>query len=101
MSQGSQSLHGYTQQRGLGADRNPQQGVMAGEVGEGPLTRAIESQTSRLPSDFWLMAAGGSIAASLAYKMSGDDHKALFIGQWAPTFLILGLYNKMVKQHGS
>jgi hypothetical protein len=26
---------------------------------------------------------------------------ALFIGQWAAPFLILGLYNKMVKQHGS
>ena len=27
--------------------------------------------------------------------------KAHFVGQWAPTFLILGLYNKMVKLHGS
>ena len=25
----------------------------------------------------------------------------MFVGQWAPTLLILGLYNKLVKQHGS
>jgi hypothetical protein len=25
----------------------------------------------------------------------------VFVGQWAPTLLILGLYNKLVKQHGS
>ena len=25
----------------------------------------------------------------------------LFVGQWAPTFLILGLYNKLVKLLGS
>jgi len=31
----------------------------------------------------------------------GDDRKANFIGHWAPTFLLLGLYNKMVKLHGS
>ena len=33
--------------------------------------------------------------------MSGKDHEALFVGQWAPTFLILGLYNKLVKVAGS
>lgn len=98
MSQGASTLQG---QRGLGADHSPQHGVGPRQVGEGPLTRAIEEQTSRLPSDFWLMAAGGSVAASLAYKMSGYNDKALFVGQWAPTFLILGLYNKLVKQHGS
>jgi len=25
----------------------------------------------------------------------------LFVGQWAAPFLLLGIYNKMVKQHGS
>jgi hypothetical protein len=23
------------------------------------------------------------------------------VGQWAPTLLVLGIYNKLVKQHGS
>ena len=33
--------------------------------------------------------------------IAGKDHAALFVGQWAAPFLIMGLYNKVVKQHGS
>jgi hypothetical protein len=43
----------------------------------------------------------GSIGGALCLKMYGRSHDALFVGQWAPTFLILGLYNKIVKTHGS
>ena len=39
----------------------------------------------------------GKITGSLTLKMMGRAHDALFVGQWAPTFLILGLYNKIVK----
>jgi hypothetical protein len=39
--------------------------------------------------------------ASLAFKAAGKDHAALFVGQWAAPFLLIGIYNKMVKQHGS
>jgi hypothetical protein len=45
--------------------------------------------------------AMASIAGSLILKTTGKDHHALFIGQWAAPFLLLGIYNKMVKQHGS
>ena len=31
----------------------------------------------------------------------GEEKKTNFVGQWAPTLLILGMYNKMVKLHGS
>ena len=58
-------------------------------------------QTAKLPSDTFLWAATRSIAASLALKIMGRDKDALFVGQWAPTFLIFGLYNKLVKQLGS
>jgi hypothetical protein len=68
---------------------------------EGPVARAIENQTAKLPSDTFLWLAGASIATSLTLKMMGRDHHALFVGQWAPTFLILGLYNKLVKVAGS
>ena len=47
------------------------------------------------------MVAAGSIAGSATLKMMGRDKDALFVGQWAPTFLILGLYNKIVKVIGS
>lgn len=69
--------------------------------GEGPIARAIEEYTVKVPSDVFLWAAGASILGSLALKMSGEDRTANFVGQWAPTFLILGLYNKLVKLHGS
>ena len=68
---------------------------------EGVVARTIEDQTARLPSDTFLWLAGGSIATSLTLKLMGRDHAAMFVGQWAPTFLILGLYNKLVKVAGS
>ena len=68
---------------------------------EGRLTKAIEEQTAKLPSDTFLMAAGGAIVLSLSLKLSGRDHQALFVGQWVAPLLILGLYNKLVKVAGS
>jgi hypothetical protein len=68
---------------------------------EGMVARAIEQQTAKLPSDIFLWLAAGSIAASAALKMAGRDKDAIFVGQWPPTFLILGLYNKIVKVMGS
>lgn len=67
---------------------------------EGRVARAIEDQTAKLPSDTFLWAAGGSILGSLALMMAGRKDTAQFVGQWAPTFLILGLYNKIVKELG-
>jgi hypothetical protein len=68
---------------------------------EGPIARSIEQQTAKLPSDTFLWAAIGSIATSLMFKVARKDHAANFVGQWAPTFLILGMYNKIVKLQGS
>jgi hypothetical protein len=71
------------------------------EHSEGFVARNIEQQTAKLPSDTFLWLAGASIATSLTLRMMGQRHDALFVGQWAPTFLILGLYNKLVKLMGS
>jgi hypothetical protein len=68
---------------------------------EGPVARTIEQQTAKLPSDTFLWAAIGSIVGSMVMMAMGEEKKANFVGQWAPTLLILGLYNKMVKLHGS
>lgn len=82
------------------ASTQPRPGARS-EHREGPVARTIEQQTAKLPSDVWLWAALGSIAASLTFQITGDDRRANFIGHWAPTFLLLGLYNKLVKLHGS
>ncbi len=67
---------------------------------EGETAKAIEEQTAKLPSDIFLWAAFGSMAASLTLKLTGKRHNALFVGQWAAPFLLLGLYNKIVKLEG-
>lgn len=76
------------------------EGVMKGNRGEGRMTKAIESQTAKIPSSFFLWAAGGAILGSLALQVAQRREMSNFVGQWAPTFLILGLYNKLVKQLG-
>jgi hypothetical protein len=68
---------------------------------EGVVARNIEEYTAQIPSDVYLWAAGASIVGSLALMASGHRHGALFVGQWAPTFLLLGIYNKIVKVAGS
>jgi hypothetical protein len=73
----------------------------AEEHSEGTVARAIEQQTAKLPSDIFLWAAFASIGGSLFLQMSGKKEESLFVGQWAPSFLILGLYNKLVKVAGS
>jgi hypothetical protein len=67
---------------------------------EGVVARDIESQTSKIPSDLFLWSALGSMGISIVLKMIGKKHEALFVGQWAAPFLILGLYNKLVKVAG-
>jgi hypothetical protein len=67
---------------------------------EGRIARSIEQQTAKLPSDVFLWAAVGAISTSMSLQLMGRQHASLFVGQWAPTFLLLGLYNKLVKQLG-
>ncbi len=75
--------------------------VQAGEAQEGKITSYIESYTSKIPSGVFLAAAGVSIVASVSFKIAKKDSAALFVGQWVAPFLILGIYNKQVKLHGS
>jgi hypothetical protein len=74
---------------------------LEGDYHEGGLARPLDKVTGQIPSDTFLWLAWGSIAASLTLKMMGRSRDALFVGQWAPTFLLHGLYVKMVKQNGS
>lgn len=87
-------------------------GVSRGDRGaEGKTTRAIERQTSRAPSGVYLALAIGSMVASAAIMLTDRARRgrrwmtrdgrhtglANFVGQWAPTLLVMGLYNKIVK----
>lgn len=68
---------------------------------EGKTAKAIEQQTAKVPSDYFLWAALGSMVTSLTLKLSGNNTTANFVGQWASAFLLLGIYNKLVKLEGS
>ena len=74
--------------------------LLENENTEGKTAKAIEKQTSKIPSDLFLYAALASMGTSLTLKCLGKNHTALFVGQWAAPFLLLGTYNKMVKLQG-
>jgi hypothetical protein len=75
--------------------------VRAGEMQEDQLTALLERYSSKWPTSLFLGAAMASVIGSMVLKLQGKHEDALFVGQWVAPFLILGLYNKAVKQHGS
>jgi hypothetical protein len=75
--------------------------VNRGEAREDQFTSAIEKHTSQVPSSAFLALALGSMALSAVFKAWNKNHAAVFVGQWTAPFLLFGIYNKMVKQHGS
>lgn len=68
---------------------------------EGKVAKAIEKQTAKLPSDLFLWLGIGSMALSAAFQIAGHKKVSNFIGHWPVNFLVLGLYNKLVKLEGS
>lgn len=65
---------------------------------EGATTSRIEEKTSKVPSLAFLGLAFGAMVASAAMVLTGRKQLGNFIGQWAPTILIMGTYNKIAKE---
>jgi len=86
---------------------------------EGRVARSIERQTAKIPSDVFLWGAMLAMGASATAQILGSVKQtrmgmlgrgmmtgrvapwSMFIGQWVPTLLLLGVYNKIVKVSGS
>lgn len=69
---------------------------------EGRLTKMIEKQTAKVPSVGFLGLALGSMVVAIGLEVfSRRRDMGTFVGLWAPTFLLLGIYNKIVKLEGS
>jgi hypothetical protein len=64
---------------------------------EDRLTTSIEMKTRHIPSIAFFGFAAASIAASAWLMASGRKNWANFVGQWAPTVLVLATYNKIAK----
>lgn len=67
---------------------------------EGPRTKMVEQATSRVPSLFFLGASLVAMGTAFTLKCCGKEKASLFIGQWVAPFLLLGIYNKIVKTEG-
>ena len=67
---------------------------------EGKVAYMLEEQTAKIPSDVYLWTAVGTMVLSLGLMLAKKKHASLFFGQWAPSLLIIGLYNKLVKVEG-
>ena len=77
----------------LGNDSSP---------GGGALTKKIEKQTAKVPSIAYLNMALGSMVLSAGLAIFAERKEyANFVGLWAPSFLLIGIYNKLVKLEGS
>ena len=57
----------------------------------------IEEQTKKIPNLLFLGLSLASIAGSAVLTAKKRPDLGTFVGQWAPTLLMFGLYNKMVK----
>jgi len=75
--------------------------VQRTEHRESRFTRLVEQQAARLPSHLFLFASFFAMALSLGAEVTGHARVSRLVGMWAPTLLILGVYNKMVKTMGT
>jgi len=71
--------------------------VLREDHAESRVTRLIEQQTAKIPSDVFLFAALSTMAASLALEVTNHVRASRFIGMWPAPLLVMGVYNKLVK----
>jgi hypothetical protein len=80
-------------------------GQHAGEWGGGPssaavedsFTRSLEQYTAPVPSSAYLAVALGAMGLSLLFQVTGRGKWGNFVAQWVPTWILFGVYNKLVK----
>jgi lipid-A-disaccharide synthase-like uncharacterized protein len=53
--------------------------------------------TDQVPEEFWYWAALGSIVASATLFILRQRDWSIFVGQWPPTFLLFGLFHKLLR----
>lgn len=53
---------------------------------------------ARIPTETYVLTTLGSIALSALLFLRGQREDAVFVGQWAPTLLLLGLLYKRLRR---
>ncbi len=51
--------------------------------------------TDQIPAEVWYWSSLGSIIASIILFASDKHDWSNFVGQWAPTFLLFGLFHRL------
>lgn len=64
---------------------------------EGEPTRAAMEVQEMIPTAAYAVAAGASILASAILFLRRYRDWSLFVGQWAPTILIMGIFYKLLR----
>jgi hypothetical protein len=67
---------------------------------EDAFTKTIEDFTASIPSSAYLGVAVAAMGVSFLCQVAGRGKWGNFIAQWVPTWLVIGLYNKVVKVEG-
>ena len=75
--------------------------VVRTEHKESLLTRMIEHQTAKLPSNAFLFLSLCAMAVSIASEVRNQQRASRFFGMWVGPLLTMGVYNKMVKTFGA
>lgn len=74
--------------------------VVRAEHAEGSITRLVEHQTAKVPSDVFLFLALAAMGVSFGLEIANRRRLSRFIGMWPAPLLIMGVYNKLVKVLG-
>jgi len=53
--------------------------------------------TDKVPQEVWYWAALTSIVTSAVLFIVGKREWSIFVGQWPPTFMLFGLFHKILK----
>jgi hypothetical protein len=74
--------------------------IQRAEHAEGSITRLIEQQAAKIPSNLFLALALGAMSVSLGLELVRKRRASRFIGMWPGPLLVMGVYNKLVKTLG-
>lgn len=66
-------------------------------VKQGQPVRGMMEAQERAPFAIYSIAAGASILTSLILFFRKDRDWSLFVGQWAPTILLMGIFYKLLR----
>jgi len=75
-------------------------GVHSPKPTEDEFTKTVEEYAASIPSSAYLGVAVAAMGVSFLCQVAGRGKWGNFIAQWVPTWLIIGLYNKVVKVQG-